>query len=303
MRRLRCMLLIPALLVAGCATAPVADPFAETERLWPEDPSFARIALVGEFTGASDLGISGSAWARIVSWTAGGEKNRLVRPMAVTASANGSSIYVADPDAGCVHRFDVKKNRYRCLSPRSSEGIAAPVGLSITGDGHIFAADSLRGALWHVPPGGKYLEPFYVSTNLDQPTGLFWDETAQVLYVTDTTGQVVHQFDRNGNLKRTIGERGNGPGQFNFPTYVWLDTNRHLLVTDSLNFRLQRLDTDGTHIKTFGIGGDRPGDFARPKGVATDSLGHVCCRCVAACHADFRCRWAPVACRRRARAG
>jgi sugar lactone lactonase YvrE len=275
MRQAWGVLLLSVFLVTGCAGTTVTDPFEQAERVWPEDPSLARIALVGEFTDAADLGITGSVWARFVSLTAGGEKGRLVRPMDVTTSKDGQSIYVADPDAGCVHRFDIGKNRYRCLSPKSGEGVAAPVGLAIADDNQVFVTDSLRGHLWQVTPGGKYLEPFYVSVPLEQPTGVFWDEVAQHLYVTDTSKQVVRQLDRSGNLKQTIGEHGNGPGQFNYPTYVWLDSNRHLLVTDSLNFRLQRLDADGRHISTFGISGDRPGDFARPKGVATDSVGHI----------------------------
>jgi DNA-binding beta-propeller fold protein YncE len=264
-----------ALMVSGCGTTSVTDPFEQTDRVWPEAPSLARIALVGEFATPTDLGISGSVWARIVSFTAGGGEGRLVRPMAVAVSVDGRKIYVADPDAGCVHRFDIGRNRYRCLAPRTREGIAAPVGLAMTDDGHVFVTDSLRAKIWQVEEGGKYLEAFEVSAALDQPTGVFWEKTEQVLYVTDTVGQAVLQFDRLGNLKQTIGVRGTGPGQFNFPTYLWIDPNRHLLVTDSLNFRLQRFDADGNHLKTFGIGGDRPGDFARPKGVATDSLGHV----------------------------
>jgi len=275
MHRVWAVLLASIILFCGCAATPVADPFTQTERLWPDDPSVARIALIGEFTDATDLGISGSVWSRIVSLTAGSSIGRLVRPMAVVASDDGRRIYVADPDAGCVHRFDIGKNRYRCLTPRPDDGIASPIGLAIADDGQILVTDSLRGSLWQVPPGGKYLEPSYLSATLGQPTGVFWDDVAQHLYVTDTTKQVVLQLDQSGNLIQTIGERGNGPGQFNFPTYVWIDSNRHLLVTDSLNFRLQRFDAAGRHIKTFGIGGDRPGDFARPKGVAADSMGHV----------------------------
>ena len=105
------IILMSSLLAVGCVATKIADPFAQTERLWPEDPSFARIALVGEFADATDLGISGSAWARIVSLTAGADKGRLIRPMAIAASGDGSRIYVADPDAACVHRFDIGKNR------------------------------------------------------------------------------------------------------------------------------------------------------------------------------------------------
>ena len=260
---------------AGCASGVTRDHFSEQLRLWPEEPAIARIALIGEFTSAIDLGIKGSAWSRFVSVTAGRDDGVMLRPMDVAVVGGGERIYVADPEAGCVHRFDTGDNRYRCLAPKLKDGIAAPIGLAITEDGHLFVTDSVRGGLWHARPSGKYLEPFDVSETLEQPTGIYWDNVSQHLYVTDTKQHTVLKFDRIGDLEHTIGEVGNGPGQFNHPTYVWVDSNQELLVTDSLNFRLQRLRNDGGHLLTFGVGGDRPGDFSRPKGVATDSSGHV----------------------------
>jgi hypothetical protein len=57
----------------------------------------------------------------------------------------------------------------------------------------------------------------------------------QRLFVADTGKQRIFEFDRLGNLKNSFGERGGGPGQVNFPTYVWVDFNDDLLVADSLN--------------------------------------------------------------------
>jgi sugar lactone lactonase YvrE len=252
------------------------EPFDESLRRWPEAPDIARIEMVGEFASAADLSIGGGLWARLVSLAAGSNDGAMTRPMAVVATDKGRIIIVADPDAGCVHRFDIGKSRYHCLAPRSGGGTAAPIGLAITSDGQLFVADSVRGVIWQAESSAdKYLEQFHVSAALQQPTGLFWDEADQLLYVTDTKAQAVLLFDRQGSLKRVIGGGGGGPGQFNRPTYVWRDSELGVLVTDSLNFRIQIFTPSGDYHAAFGSGGDRPGDFSRPKGVATDSMGNV----------------------------
>lgn len=262
-------------LMLGCAASPVDDPFAESLRRWPEEPGMARIELVGTFGAAADLGITGSAWSRLVGMTAGRSDSPMERPMSVVSSEDDTKIFVADPDAGCVHLFDLAKNRYRCIRAKHGDGAVAPVGLSVSDAGRLFVADSANGKIWQLRPGERTLEPFYVSASLEQPTGIFWDESGQFLYVTDTPRHCVLQFDGHGNLKREFGSNGVGPGQLNYPTYLWFDRNHGLLVSDSLNFRLQRYSPDGTFIGGFGTGGDLPGDFSRPKGVAADTYGHI----------------------------
>ena len=76
-------------------------------------------------------------------------------------------------------------------------------------------------------------------------------------------------------LDSVLGQRGAGPGEFNFPTYLWWGNDARLYVSDALNFRIQMFDGDGRVVGQFGRLGDGSGDAARQKGVATDSLGHV----------------------------
>jgi sugar lactone lactonase YvrE len=273
LNRLTTVLLLP-MLVAGCAAGSVVDPFGTATRIWPEPPQQSRIAFVGEFSSAADLGIREGAWARFIALAAGSSDNGMVKPMAVAAAADGNIIFVADPGARCVHRYNIQRARYRCLSSTKKGPAVFPIALAVTGDGWVFVSDSKAGQLYQAGPGSKYLERFDTSSTLQQPTGIFWDEKTARLYVTDTGAQSIKVFDRNGNLEFTIGERGNLPGLFNFPTYLWIDGDE-LLVTDSLNFRMQRFRSDGEPVHVFGKNGDKPGDFSRPKGVATDSHGHV----------------------------
>ena len=261
--------------VAGCAAYVESRPFDTVLRTWPEAPETARIAYVGEFSSPNDLSLNEGFWSALVSLTAGGQDASMVRPMAVATNADGTVIFVSDPDAGCVHRYDLVRGRYRCLSAGEDMGKALAVGLTVTEDGVLFAADSTRGLLWKAGPKDKELEIFFASADIGQPTGVFWSTKLQRLFVADTGQQRILEFDRLGNLKSSFGERGGGPGQMNFPTYVWVDLNDDLLVADSLNFRIQRFDRDATFVYMFGKDGDRPGDFSRPKGVATDSFGNI----------------------------
>jgi sugar lactone lactonase YvrE len=263
------------LLIAGCGATPVADPFTEESVFWPESPDIKRIIFKGDFSNADDLGIRKSAWSRFVSIAAGEKSNAMIRPMAVTASADGKIIFVADPDARCVHRYDLKKGRYGCLVISRREALISPIGLTVSSEGRVYVADSSLAAIYYADPGNKYLQRFETSVELEQPTGIAWDNAHRLLFVTDTGSQSIKIFDRQGELITEFGVRGHGPGELNFPTYLWFDPQDELLVTDSLNFRVQRFGDAGEFLSQFGENGDRTGYFARPKGIATDSYGHV----------------------------
>ena len=262
--------------LGGCVAGPPLSPFVGETLAWPEPPDNKRVVFVGEFRNSPDLGIRKSGWSRLLSLAVGSANDAMIRPMAVAVTADGNVIFVADPDAQCVHRYDLERARYDRLTAGKNEPPVFPVGLAITAGGHLFVSDSQRRQIFQVAPGGKQLELLYAAASLDQPTGLSWDSVSQRLYVTDTGSQAIHVLDRHGNLKEILGERGAGESQFNFPTYTWVDkSSRELLVTDSLNFRVQRIDADGNFLSAFGDNGDEPGSFARPKGVATDSFGHI----------------------------
>ena len=268
------LLVAPLYLMACAGNAPVRL-LESPERTWPESPETARIAYFGDFSTPSDFGIKEGFWSRVVSFATGPSSEAMVRPMAVAATDDGQVIFVADPEAHCVHRFDLRQDRYTRLATASSMPDASPIGLAVTDDGWLFATDSRQGLLYKVAPGDSHLDVFDTSSTLRQPTGIFWNRVADRLLVTDTAEQAILIFDRAGNIKQTIGGRGSEPGRFNFPTYLWADANDELLVTDSLNFRIQRFDSNGSFLHQFGQNGGEPGYFSRPKGIATDSFGHV----------------------------
>lgn len=261
--------------IGACAASIDPTPFGEEQEFWPDPPDTKRIAFVGEFSTSAELGIRESAWGRFVSFTAGSGGDAMVRPMAVVASSDGKMIFVADPDARCVHRYDLRRGRYRCLAISRRETLISPVGLAIGSDGHLFVSDSRLRRIYHASADDKWLQPVELASDLLQPTGIAWDSEERLLFVTDTGSQSVKTFDADGALVEEFGGRGGMPGEFNFPTYLWLDRDSDLLVTDSLNFRIQRFGKSGEFLHAFGQNGDGAGNLPRPKGIATDRFGHV----------------------------
>ena len=102
------------------------------------------------------------------------------------------------------------------------------------------------------------------------------DGDRQLLYVADSKKHQVFCYSTvDGAAVRTIGRRGSEPGEFNFPTNVFVDKEGRLYVTDTLNFRIQSFDPDGKPLRAFGTLGDTPGSLNRPKGIGVDDEGHI----------------------------
>ena len=64
--------------------------------------------------------------------------------------------------------------------------------------------------------------------------------------VTDVSNHCVWIFDREDQLVRKFGSRGNDNGQFINPSWVAFDDNNHLYVIDSHNNRVQKFNITGT---------------------------------------------------------
>ena len=259
------------LLLSACASAPPGAPESALE--WPGAPAPARVRYVQSVAAAEDLGIRRSLLQRLGDLLFGGEELRLVRPMAVTEA--GSALYVADPGMRGVHRFERSAGRHQVIRRSNSQDLPSPVGLARGGNGEVYVTDASLRKVFVIRPGAEEAAELPLSVDLRQPTGIAFDASTGRLFVTDTAAHQVLVFGRNGQLAARLGRRGEGVGEFNFPTLLWRDAAGRLYVTDSLNFRVQIFDAEGSVVTSFGRHGNASGDLARHKGVATDSHGHI----------------------------
>jgi DNA-binding beta-propeller fold protein YncE len=262
-----------ALLLVFCVSVPAGAEQGQEKLVWPQAPSQPRVEFVKTFSRAADLGIGKGFFERLKDLLFGEAELRILRPMAVVAS--GGIIYVADPGAKGVHRFDTAGGDYSLITAGDDAPLPSPVGLARGVAGEVYIADSRLAQIFVIRPGAKSAVALRLDVKLTQPTGIAFDPANGRLYVADTAEHRIHIFERDGSLAGSIGRRGTGDGEFNYPTYLWRTPEGRLYVTDSLNFRVQAFDALGQFVGKFGRQGDGTGDAARQKGVATDRHGHV----------------------------
>jgi hypothetical protein len=74
------------------------------------------------------------------------------------------------------------------------------------------------------------------------------------IYVLDSKEVCVKVFDKNGQHMRTFGERGQGPGEIQFPTRMHLVAGKEILIYDSGNTRLSYYSLDGKCLREISTG-------------------------------------------------
>jgi len=262
------------LITAGCShpQGAIFEPLAEP-LLWPQPPEEARIAYVGMISTEEDLKPAVSSMQGLLELFFGKEDiGVLVSPNAVIW--DGQTMYVTDSSPGILHIFDMQYRKYRQASTMGfGERLTMPVAAAFM-DQNICIADSVLKKICVFDKEGNFKFSFGQDV-LTRPTGVAFCASAEKLYVTDTAKHNIKVFDSAGNQVSEFGSRGIEPGQFNFPTHLWVDKYGKVYVSDTLNYRVQVFSGDGTFLRMFGAHGDRPGYFAHPAGIATDSRGNV----------------------------
>lgn len=263
------------MLTAGCGPRPF-EPFGtlETRLVWPQPPEQARILYLGAVSGEADMERAGS-WFEGFGKLLFGKKplGVLVSPYAVAVDPSGV-MFVADAGGAAIHAFDLRTRAYRQFSSLSEDQkLQRPVGLAVA-ENHLYVADSVLRQVCVFRKDGAFVAAFG-RERLERPAGIAYRQSDGLVYVADTAAHVIQVFDRTGKSAGSIGTRGMGAGQFNFPTHLCVDRLGQLYVSDTLNYRVQVFAPDGRFLRMFGRQGDRPGNFAHPCGVAVDSLGNV----------------------------
>ncbi len=267
----------PALTACNQPARPI---FEQTRRefAWPPPPHPARIRYVGVIRTAEDLKPSrrgGEIFSRIF----GGRKppEPLYGPRAVTVTSGGNTVWVADPGGRCLHRFNLERRTYRKIEGASAHRLLTPVAVCPGPAESIFVCDSEAVAIHRLSDrDGSWIESLRLPEELQRPVALYYDDSAQELFVVDVLSHDIKVFDVKGGLSRTIGGRGEKAGEFNFPTAIAGDAQSNTLwIADTGNNRIQGIKRSGEPAVVFGQAGDASGDLAMPKAVAIDPEGHV----------------------------
>lgn len=287
---IRLVFLLLLLALGGCATEKQVlrlDPGAtvSASRIYfppISDDEVPRYVYLGELVGEQNFvapeGARKNILIEVLKWVAGmfdlQNPDVLQRPQSGVVDETGR-ILVTDVSRGAVFVFDQVQGRLDVWE--FSDGyrrFGAPTGIALGPTGHVFVADADHKQVVLLDKQGNG-QRVIGKGMLERPNGLAWDADEGLLYVADTQAHQVKVFDVTGRLVRTIGRRGEAPGEFNFPTYLALNAGK-LIVADTMNARIQMLTLDNSASPILlGQRGTRLGNLVRPKGVATDSENNV----------------------------
>jgi len=78
------------------------------------------------------------------------------------------------------------------------------------------------------------------------------DEAGQ-FYILDEQAANIKIFDQNGDFVKTIGRKGQGPGEFGMPISLFLSPQRNIIVNDMGQRKIQYFDREGNYLKEFSI--------------------------------------------------
>ena len=286
----RLALLGIAIVLAGCASPRPAvlhlgmEDAPEGRRiLFPPPPEVPRYAYAGQLLGEANFrapGVEGRGagerlW-RLVAGLDEADPRQVVlqRPVAGTVDERGR-IFVSDASRQAVYVFD--ETAGELLVWDRAEGVtpfASPVGLAAGEGGELYVADAELALVARLDRRGNPVGTIGKGV-LRRPAGLARDATSGRLYVADTYAHDVKVFGSTGELLQVIGRRGEGAGEFNYPTHLAFARGQ-LYVTDTMNSRVQVFDAAGKPLpRRIGSRGLYVGDLVRPKGVAVDNENHV----------------------------
>jgi hypothetical protein len=205
-----------------------------------------------------------------------GEKRQrvLLRPISVIATDPGNFMIL---DQGSQTIFNVEDNDQKiphCIK-RKENYFTSLIGACALPGGEMLFTDSRLNKIYAISADRKKLRELNDTLKLQQPTGIAYSAVKNEIWVVETGAHRIKVLNTKGEVIKTIGERGEEEGQFNFPTSITIDRSGEVYVVDAMNFRIQLFNKDGSFISMFGEAGDASGFLGRPKGIATDTFGNI----------------------------
>jgi hypothetical protein len=86
------------------------------------------------------------------------------------------------------------------------------------------------------------------------------------IYVMDWGDVCIKVFEPDGRHLRTVGSKGQGPGEFDIPAWFDLAPDGRIVIMDGRNHRVTVWDGEGRHVGDFRVGGFHSGMACDPSG-------------------------------------
>lgn len=153
-------------------------------------------------------------------------------------------VYVADPQAGTVHKLDSGGSPVAQIGAPgdAAEQLKEPFEVAVDAQGRIYVLDSERARVQRFLPDGAHDATLLGQVGMFRPRGL-WISPDQFLYIADTGKNRVVKASLQGDVVQVW----DGMAE---PTDVIVDRNGDLVVAEPTAQRLRRLRPDGSVVAT-----------------------------------------------------
>ena len=139
----------------------------------------------------------------------------------------------------------------------TSDKFISPHGIWMSPEQELYITDTQSHTVTHWTKDGKLLrewgthgKPGDWGVPFNRPTKVVRTPDGE-MYVSDGYGNKhVHRFGKNGELIKSWGDKGDGPGQFVLPHDVWIEGDR-VLICDREARRVQVFDRDGAFVSEW----------------------------------------------------
>lgn len=178
--------------------------------------------------------------------------------------------------AGCDHETSDEESVVKVFGATglSPGEFSYPRAISVSPvDGCVFVVDKTA-RVQRFSPDGEYQTQWRMPEYADgKPTGIYVDARGLV-WVADTHYARVIVSDREGREQFRFGSRGEGPGQFIFPTNVVIDREGVIYVGEyGENSRISRFSPERKYLGCFADKNSGDAWVERPQALALDENG------------------------------
>lgn len=256
-------------LLAGCSAGPkTAAAPDKPAAFWPPFPDEPRLQFLASFQKSTDVEPEKGKLDQIIYGKEPQPELPIVKPYGL-AMWNGR-IYVCDLRSGSVNILDLRKQQMLVMGKGETNLLQTPVAIAIAPDGVKYVGDIGRGAIYVFDKDDRHVTSFTQPGLKPVSVAVHKDE----LFACDFTTQRVIVFDRrDGQVRRTIGEPGNEPGQFIRPLGLTVDDQGNVFVCDVMSCKIQKFDPQGKLVTNWGTMSPRAGGLVRPKFIDVDRDG------------------------------
>ena len=159
----------------------------------------------------------------------------------------------------------------RGVVQRTITGVNEPCAVAVSKSGEVVVSEfPNRCSVYNRE--GKMLRSFTLSSAVITCVAVTSDN---LVLISDRYDHQIKVLTLEGKFCTSVGQKGNGPLQFNYPSSIAVHPSGRVFVADGWNHRIQVLHHDLTYSHMFGSMGSALGQFRFPYNVACDNSGVV----------------------------